>query len=71
VIENECEVGIAQAVASYNELINKKFGDFNTTYSREDLENALNEAKDQALSELGGINHIKDRDPEIYEKHYD
>lgn len=71
VLENECEAAIAQAVSTYTEQLNSKFSDSTVAFNKEDLDHALNNAKDSALSNLGGINHIKDRDPEIYEKYYD
>lgn len=71
VLENECEVSIAQAKIAYSETLATKLGSSSKAVSQEDFEHALNEAKDLAVSHLGGISHIKDRDPEIYDKFFE
>lgn len=71
VLENECEVSIAQAMSAYSETLSAKLGNSGQAHSEEDFEHALNEAKDIAVSQLGAISHVKDRDPDIYDKYFE
>mgnify|MGYP000538289937 CR=1 FL=1 len=58
-------------MSAYSETISAKIGSHTKAHSEEDFDHALNEAKDIAVSQLGGISHVKDRDPEIYDKYFD